>query len=302
MAKRDFYEVLGVSKNASPEELKKSYRNLALKWHPDRNKTPEATEKFKEINEAYEVLSNPEKKSAYDQFGHAAFEQGGFGGEGPFGGGTRSYQNGPFSYTYTTSGDDNSPFESFDFGGFSDPFEIFEQFFGGGSPFGGRKRKSHPIYALKIDFLEAVKGVEKEVEVGGKKTSIKIPKGVDNGSRIRFSDFDIEISVRPDKRYQRDGDDLYINKEISFSEAALGGVIKVQTLDGELKLKVLPGTQPGTLVRLRGKGIENVHTKRPGDLYVKLQIVVPTKLTREQREILQKFEKNKENKNSWSWF
>lgn len=300
MAKRDFYEVVGVSKNASDEEIKRAYRKLALQWHPDRNKSPEATPRFKEINEAYEVLSDPEKKAAYDQFGHAAFEPGGFGGAGPFGG-ARTYREGPFTYTYTTFGGGESPFaEGFDFTGFSDPFEIFEQFFGTASPFGRRKRR--PVYSLTLDFLEAVKGAQKEVEIERKKMKIKIPPGVDNGSRIRFGNFDIETEVRPDKRFERDGDDLNLTQPISFVQAALGDIIKVPTIDGEIKLKVLPGTQPGTLVRLRGKGIPNVHTKRPGDLYVRLQVVIPTKLTREQKEFLQKFEKTKSNEKTWGWF
>src|SRR3990167_11130413 len=124
--KRDYYDILGVSKSASDAELKSSYRKMAMQWHPDRNKSPEAETKFKEINEAYQVLSDPKKKSTYDQFGHAAFDPaaGGFGGQGGF------RQQGPFQYYYSTSGD---------FGGFSDPFEIFEQFFGGGGFGGGRR-------------------------------------------------------------------------------------------------------------------------------------------------------------------
>jgi len=300
MAKQDFYEVLGVQKNASPEELKKAYRKLALEWHPDRNKSPKATEHFKEINEAYEVLSNPDKKSAYDQYGHAAFEQGGPGG--PFGGGARSYQEGPFTYSYTTYGGENSPFEGFDFGGFSNPFEIFEQFFGGASPFSRSQKPRRHIYSLSVDFSDAVRGAEKQVEINGKKTTIKIPEGVDNGSRIRFPDFDIEIEVLPDKKYQREGDDLYFTETISFPQAALGDIIKILIFGEEIKLKVMPGTQPGTLVRLHGKGVKNVHTKRPGNLYVKLQVAVPTKLTREQKDLIQKLEKERTSEKNWGWF
>src|SRR3989344_923729 len=126
MAEKDCYQVLGVSRTASADEIKKAYRKLALEYHPDRNKGKDAAEKFKEISRAYEVLSDPQKKQTYDQFGHAAFEQGG--GQGPFEG-TQSGRYGPFTYTYTSSGGGGG----FDFGGFSDPFEIFEQFFGGAS-------------------------------------------------------------------------------------------------------------------------------------------------------------------------
>ena len=131
--KQDFYETLGVSRSATKDEIKSAYRKQAMQWHPDRNKSPDAEEKFKEINEAYEVLSNAEKRSAYDQFGHAAFDP----NSGNFGGHTYSQQNGPFNFTWQSQGGDQGA--DFDFGGFSNPFDIFEQFFsaGGGSAFGG---------------------------------------------------------------------------------------------------------------------------------------------------------------------
>src|SRR3989344_5647155 len=156
---RDYYEVLGVAKTASDAELKAAYRKQALQWHPDRNKTAEATEKFKEINKAYEVLSDSQKRQAYDQFGSAAFEQGGPAGPGgPFGGfGGQAGQQGPFTYSYRTYGDGQNPFEGMDMGGFSDPFEIFEQFFGGGFST-GRTRTRRQVYSLAISFMEAAKG------------------------------------------------------------------------------------------------------------------------------------------------
>ena len=145
---KDFYEILGVSKNASSEEIKKAYRKQALQWHPDRNKSEGANEKFKGINKAYEILSDSKKKEAYDQYGESAFQSGsGFGAQGSTG------RYGPFTYTYTTSGggdggSQSSGFEGFDFGGFSDPFEIFEQFFGFQSPFsrGGRRQRQRDVY------------------------------------------------------------------------------------------------------------------------------------------------------------
>ena len=194
--KRDYYEILGVTKSVTDKELKSAYRKMALKWHPDKNpdKKAEAEAKFKEINEAYQVLSDSKKRQAYDQFGHAAFDpasgMGGMGGN-PFGGG---FGQGPFTYTYTSNG--QSPFGNADFG---DPFEIFEQFFGGGF---GRAAQRRPRYSLQIEFMEAVNGVEKEVEIEGKKHTIKVPAGANDGTRIRFSGFDVTIDVKTHERFK----------------------------------------------------------------------------------------------------
>src|SRR5258706_7400484 len=159
---KDFYEILGVNKSSTDQEIKSAYRKLAIKYHPDKNKTKEAEEKFKEVTRAYEVLSDSQKRQTYDQFGAAAFEQGGAGAGGPFGGGGGPFggQNGPFTYSYSTGGNAGG----FDFGG--DPFDIFEQFFGGQSPFGRQARR--PVYSIHIDFMEAVKGVTKKVTIDGK--------------------------------------------------------------------------------------------------------------------------------------
>lgn len=284
---RDFYEVLGVSKTASADEIKRAYRKLALEYHPDRNKSKEAAEKFKEVTGAYEVLSDPQKRQTYDQYGSAAFEQGsGFaGGQGPFGGfgqGQRTGRYGPFTYTYTTSGDGG------DFGGFSDPFEIFEQFFGGASPFGRAQRR--PTYGLTISFMDAVKGVEKEVEVEGKKMKIKIPAGVDDGSRVRFGDFDIAVDVIPDKRFRREGADIISELPISITQAALGDVVEVKTIDEEVKLRIQPGTQPGTVIRLRGKGVPHLRGSGRGDHYARINVVIPKHLSRHKKDLLREFE------------
>src|SRR3990167_5146208 len=206
--KPDFYSVLGVNKSASDKELKSAYRKLAVQWHPDKNKSPEAEKRFKEINEAYEVLGDAKKKQAYDQFGHAAFQNGGgnpggFPGGSPFGAG-----GSPFNFTYRQYGGGDSPFEGFDF---SDPFEIFEQFFGGAS-YGRTQRVPH--VSVNIDFMHAYKGVEAEVTIEGKKKKVKIPPGVDNGSRIKFDDFLSTINVRPHKSFQRDGADIFIDLKI----------------------------------------------------------------------------------------
>jgi|SRR3989344_4517903 len=296
----DFYSVLGVSKSATEADIKRAYRKLALQWHPDRNKTAQAAEKFKEINKAYEVIGDPKKRETYDQYGEAAFSQGaGFGGgQGPFGGGAQTGRYGPFTYTYSTSGGAN-PFEGVDFGGFSDPFDIFEQFFGGASPFGGRAQTRRKIYRINIDFMEAVKGVEKTVEVEGKKQTIKIPGGVDDDTRVRFGDFDILISVSPHPTFKREGYDLVVDKEISFSQAALGDVVTVPTIDGDLSLKIQPGTDSGTLIRLRGKGVHQVRGGGRGDQYVRVKINIPNNLTSRQKELLREFENESKRKKGW---
>ena len=296
MAEKDYYEILGVSKTASADEIKKAYRKLALKYHPDVNKTKEADGKFKELTKAYEVLSSSEKRQQYDQFGHAAFEQGA--GQGPFGGaggpfgGAQGGQYGPFSYSYSTGG-------AQDFGGFSDPFDIFEQFFGGGSPFGAQQRR--PAYSLKISFDEAVHGVEKQVTIDGKNQKLKIPAGVDRGSRIRFGNYDVVVDVTPDKRFTREGYDIVADKELSYAQAALGGEIAVDTIDGLLNIRVPAGTQPSTLIRLSGRGVKHVNGSGRGDHYVRIKVVVPKKLSNKQKQLLEEFEKES-TKSGKSWF
>jgi len=300
--KRDFYEVLGISKSAGDAEIKRAYRKLALEWHPDRNKAANANEKFKEINEAYAVLSNKDKRAAYDQFGHSAFQPGG----NPFsqsrGAGSGFAGQGPFTYSYSSGG--GNPFGN----DFIDPFEIFEQFFGGGfsakggpaSGWGGRRR-AHPAYEITIDFLEAVRGVTKEVMVprggageGSVRKTIKIPAGVDTGSRIRFDDFDIVIEVKPNRLFQREGDDVIVTHEIPFVRAVIGGIEEVETIDKPVKIRIPAGTQPGTLIRLGGHGVPHVRGNGRGDAYVKIQLKIPTHITREQKELLEKLDKTME--------
>ena len=292
MAERDYYQILGLTKSATAAEIKKAYRRLALEYHPDRNKSKEAHEKFKEINKAYEVLSDTQKKQTYDQYGHAAFEQGA-GQGGPFGGGFGGAggQYGPFTYTYSTGGNG----QGYDFGGFSDPFEIFEQFFGGGNPFGRAQR--HPVYSLTIDFMEAVKGVTKKVTIEGKSQTVKIPAGVDNGSRVRFGTYDVLIEVRSHPKFKREGYDIVTEEEISFPQAALGTEINVETIEEPVKLRIPAGTQPNTVIRLSQKGVRHVRGSSRGDHYVQVKITVPKNLTSEQKELLKKFDGSK--KHGW---
>ncbi len=287
---KDYYQILGVAKTATAEEIKKAYRKLALEFHPDRNKSKEADAKFKEGTKAYEVLSDPQKRQAYDQYGAAAFEQGGAGGPGgPFGG--FGAQGGPFSYSYSTGGGQG------DFGGFSDPFEIFEQFFGGASPFGSRQRR--PTYSLRISFDDAVHGAEKEVTIDGKNQKIKIPAGVDNGSRVRFGEYDVLMEVQPDAYFHREGSDIVTEDEISFATASLGGEISVRTIGGNVMLRIPAGTQPNALFRLQGRGVPHVRGTAKGDHYVRIKIVVPKNLSKRQKELLTEFDAESKKKKSW---
>ena len=351
MTKRDYYEVLGVEKGVGDEEIKKAYRKLAVKYHPDKNPGDKtAEEKFKELGEAYEVLSEPQKRAAYDQYGHAAFDRRSGGGFGR---------------------------------GFHDPFDVFREVFGAGSIFedlfggggsrepGGAQRGDDLRYDMEITFEEAAHGCEKEITVtkldvcevcrgsgaeegsrartcptcGGRgqvinsrgifsiaqtcpscqgagriidkpcrnckgqgrrertsKIKLRIPAGVDTASRLRSAgngeagfrggsagDLYVVLHVKPHEIFQRDGDDLLCDVPVSFVQATLGAEIEVPTLDGKLPVKVPPGTQPGTVFRLKGKGVKNIQGYGHGDLHVRINVEVPTHLTAAQKTKLQEF-------------
>jgi len=289
----DYYEILGVAKNASLNEIKSAYRKQALKWHPDRNKSPQANEKFKEINKAYEVLSDPKKKEMYDQYGASVFEKAGAGPQ------TYSYHQGPFTYTYTTSGGEDFPFDpeslGVDFGGFSDPFEIFEQFFGFRSPFASTRRaQRRQIYEITLTFDEAVRGAEKDTVIRGERKTIRIPAGVDTGTKIRFSDFDVQVNVRPHPYFKREGQDIYVEKEISYPQAVLGGVVKVPIIDGSIQLKIRPGTKIGTAVRLRNQGMPYPNSSRRGDQYIIFKVKIPERVSPKEKKLLEELQKELE--------
>lgn len=357
--KRDYYEVLGVSKGASDDEIKSAFRKLAMKYHPDKNPNDKDAEaKFKEIGEAYAVLSDKEKKSKYDKYGHAGVDpNAGFGGGAGFGG-----FNGGFA-------------------GMEDIFDMFGDVFGGGFS-GGRRRRSGPRKGrdlqkeIYIEFEEAAFGAKKEISLDkyvacdscggsgaakgtGKKTctqcngtgevktvqntmfgtfqsvsacpkcggsgevietpcttcsgsgkirktvklNIEVPAGVDNGSVISVrgqgepssnggpnGDLYIVVRVKPHKVFKRDDQDIWIDYPISYAQAALGDEIKVPTLTETVAYKMPAGTQSGTIFRLKGKGIKAIRSSRMGDLYVRVNIEIPTKLNSDQKKKLKAFE------------
>lgn len=356
--KRDYYEVLGIDKGASEKEIKKAYRKLARKYHPDVSDDPQSTEKFKEISEAYAVLSDADKKQRYDTYGHAGMD--GFSQEDIF-------RNANFE----------DIFQGFGGGGFNVE-DIFEMFgFGGGrsSRRQGPQRGSDISTEIKITLEEAASGAEKEVTIkhnvycprcngeraepgsntktcgvcGGtgqvkqinrtilgqmvniqpcrecngtgkiiedpchechgrgtvkenKTISISIPAGVETGNRLRVSgegnagdlnggygDLYVNIRVKPSKKFERDGANLYYEKQISFVEASLGANVEVPTIDGTIELKIPSGTQSGTVFRVRDQGMPIMNRDRKGNLFVTVMVVVPQKLNKKQQKLLREF-------------
>jgi len=298
MATRDYYEILGVNKSASDEEIKRAYRKLAMKYHPDKNPNKkDAEERFKEINEAYAVLSDKEKRKQYETFGKEGFHQ-----------------------RFTQE----DIFRGFDFD------DILSGLFGGrgrresryggrgGSDFGDlftgqgsyqdmsrRPQKGEDIlYELSISLEEAVLGGEKRISYrkNGKveEVSVRIPKGIETGKKLRLSgkgmegrkggpsgDLYLQISVREHPIFIREGDDLIMEKEVNFSEAALGTMIEVPTLEGTKKVKIPPGTQSHTKMRLKGLGIPHFQKEGRGDEYVKVIVRVPKRVNDKSKKLIE---------------
>lgn len=292
MAQTDYYKVLGVEKKASADEIKKAFRKLAVKYHPDRNPgDKEAEDRFKEINEAYAVLSDPKKREEYDTFGSSGFH--------------KQYSQ-------------EDIFRGFDFGGtFRDMGmgggeDIFSRLFGGafgrGGGMGGFRsapqRGSDLEMETDVSFRDAVSGAEKIVAFrrNGKREElkVKIPAGVDSGSKIRISgkggqgegngpagDLFLIIRVLPDPVFTRDGGDLFVERQLPFSAACLGTSVDVPTLEGDKRIKIPPGIQPGTKIRLKGFGVKPIGSNTKGDLFVKITVHVPETLDPAQKKLIE---------------
>ena len=273
---KDYYDVLSISKDATADEIKKAYRTLALKYHPDRNKTKDATEKFKEISHAYEILSDTQKRQIYDQTGNDTIHEKTSQQE------QYAHKESPYQYSYQGTG--NNTQES---SGFTDPSDIFNQFFGGASPFSSRQPRH--TYTLTLDFDEAVKGIEKAIIIDGKQKRIKIPAGVDTGTKMRYKGYDIVMEVIPDPLFKRKGSDVFTEENITFKQAILGDIITIKTINDSIKLKIHPSTQPETIIKLSGKGIQKLNKLGRGDMYVKIVVTIPREITKEQEDILKKF-------------
>ncbi|MCP4955443.1 DnaJ C-terminal domain-containing protein [Photobacterium aquimaris] len=300
MSKRDFYEVLGVAKTASEKEIKKAYKKLAMKFHPDKNPDdPTAADKFKEVKAAYEILMDKEKRTAYDQFGHNAFENPGMGG-GQRGGHHGFGQQGGYS-----------DFEDMFGGAFGD---MFSNARGGRGGFGGRHstrpQKGEDLqYTMEIDLEDAISGASRVIDLPvfegstqtNKKLNIKIPAGIEDGGRIRLTgkghpginggsqgDVYIQMNILPHPRYTREGNNLLCKATTDFVTAALGGKVEVNTLGGAISLKIPEGTQNGRKFRLKGKGVTD-RKGNTGDLIVQLVIETPLNLSERQKELLNEF-------------
>ena len=283
---RDYYEILGVNRGATPEEIKKAYRKLAVQYHPDKNPGDKvAEEKFKEASNAYSVLSDPEKRHVYDARGHAGIDGMGFEG----------YRTMDDIFANLNLDD---IFGRGSFGGFGDAF---------GDAFGPR-RTTAPTRGrdirmnLSIPFADAVLGAKKEVNVQGKRITLTIPPGIQDEKTLRIrgygeslgvgtsGDLLVTVSVQSHPALTREGADLLTDATISITTAALGGSIRVQTLTGDVDLKVPPGAQPGQQLRLRGRGATDA-SGRKGDLRVRLVVEVPKSLSRKQRSLLKELDK-----------
>ena len=289
MATKDYYEIIGVPRDAKEEDIKKAYRKLARQFHPDLHPNDKGMEaRFKEINEAYSVLSDPKKRSDYDLTGRVQFGHGG----------PQQYPPGGFNFEDMGVG--------FGMGGFED---IFSEVFGGRGRRVAARRGSDIEYSLPLDFIRAAQGTEVKVKVarrsGATETiTVKVPPGVQDGSRVRVAakgdegydggppgDLYITTAVRPHPYFTRKGNDVYVDVPVTIKEAVMGAEIKVLTIDGFTTIKVPPGTRSSQKLRIKGKGVCSPHGMARGDEYVIINITVPRDFSPGGRELIEELDR-----------
>lgn len=300
MAKTDPYMLLGVSKTAGNEEIKRAFRKLARQYHPDVNKSKSAETRFKEVSEAYEILSDPEKRRTYDLFGYDGVR-----------GGCNGFNSSSTRDAFSGMRFGNTDF-SFNVGKFaggqgSGIFDdVFSDLFGGRTAKASRRQAPGQDleYELSLDFFQAYHGLSAAVSVLDRRIDVHVPAGVDSGSRVRVAgqgapglrggppgDLYLSIKVRPHEYFRRDKNDIYLTVPITFGEAVLGGVVEVPGPEGRLALKIPSGTQSGTNFRFRGKGFPDLKDKRRGDFYVTVHVAVPEHVDPVSRELVAEFER-----------
>ena len=310
MSKKDFYSVLGVARSASAEELKKAYRKLAMQFHPDKNPgDKKAEEKFKELSEAYDTLSDPKKREVYDQFGHAGSQFGG--GQGPFGGGFGGFGAGAGGGRSYSSGSGGDPFQDI----FGDVFgDMFNQRAGGQTRSRRPQKGTDLRYTLSIKFEEAALGTEKQItfvrQRAGKddstKLSVSVPAGVKEGQRLKLSgegdagtsgaagDLYVIINIQDHSLFKRNENDVTLDLPITYTDAILGTNVEVPTLTGKAMIRIPPGTHSGQTFRLKGKGFPKLGGFGSGDMLVKVLVDTPHNLSSRQRELVEELAKGGE--------
>lgn len=319
---KDYYKILGVERSADADEIKKAYRKLAMKYHPDRNQgNKQSEDRFKEINEAYEVLSDPQKRSRYDRLGdsYSTWQRGGAQGGFNWNDWINQAQQQSAGRGGATYRVDSAGFEDLFGGGFSDFFNAIFGGMGGAAPRGGTRTASSTAQTTRLDprsvqrnsleqtvsisLDEAFRGTQRILQVDNKRLEVKIPPGANTGTRVRVAsgasnglkqDVYLVIELQPDSRFERKNNDLHSEINVDLYTAVLGGQVSVATLSGNVMLKIPAGTQPGQTFRLAGRGMPHLRAPQSfGDLYARVKVHIPKNLSPKQRELFEQFSKEK---------